>query len=345
MNITKRKLAQLEMVYSVCSIQISGKTHFLAATESYGKCLLFSPPDWKASVVWDGPGGSMNLVPIPKGERAFLAIQEFFPIFQSQKAGIVYVEANNVLTKPWRVRRVLALPFVHRLGVVMVGSHPYIIVATLCGGKDFQDDWSKPGAVYAGALPEDPLEKWSIQPILQGVSKNHGMHVTNIEERAVVLITGQEGVFSIYIPRDPAEEWHHKRLIDNEVSDIYTADIDGDGVLEIITIEPFHGDRLGVYKHLSGSWKAVFAMSINFGHVVWSGNILGRPAILVGNRGGAKELGLLYPKTHGSFIMDLQVLDEQIGPAQIAVVHRQDCDLILSANHDVGEIVLYELKL
>lgn len=345
MNITKRKLAQLEMVYSVCPVQIGGKTHFLAATESHGKCLLFSPPDWKTSVVWDGPGGSMQLVPFPGRERGFLAIQGFFPIFQSQHAAVVHAEAGNVLTKPWQVRRVLELPFVHRLGIVMVDSLPYIIAATLCGGKDFQDDWSKPGAVYAGVVPEDPSGKWSIQPVLQGVSKNHGMHVTNIDGRAVILITGQEGVFSIYIPREPGEEWRHERLIDYEVSDIYTADIDGDGVLEIIDIEPFHGDRLVIYKRLSGSWKAVFEMSINFGHVVWAGNILGKPAILVGSRGGAKELSLLCPKTNGSFIMEPQVLDEHVGPTQVAVVSKQDCDLILSANHNMGEVVLYEVNL
>lgn len=342
MNIIKRSLARLEMVYSVCQIRIGGKTHFLAATEARGKCLLFSPPDWAASVVWDGPGGCVQQVPIPGRKRAFLAIQGFFPVFQSQEAGIVYAEAGDDLREPWQVNRVLDLPFVHRLEVVTVGSRPYIVAATLCGGKDFRDDWSKPGAVYAGPVPEDPLSKWSVQPILQGVSKNHGMHLTKMDGRAVLLVTGEEGVFSLSVPAGEGEQWSSERLIDREVSDIYTADVDGDGVLEMVAIEPFHGDRLVIYKRSGGSWKAISTSPMSFGHVVWAGEILGRPSVLGGNRRGARALSLLSPKEDGG--TDVQVLDEGVGPTQVAVSKDKDCDLIFSANHGIGEVALYEVR-
>jgi hypothetical protein len=331
------------MIYTVCPIQLEGKTHFLAATESYGKCLLFSPPEWKTSVVWNGPGGTMSLSPFPGQDKAFLAIQEFLPIFQSENAGIVYAEANESLTELWNVRRVIDLPFVHRFEIVSVGSVPYMVVASLCGKKAFQDDWSDAGAVYAGPLPQDPSERWSLEPILPGISKNHGMHVTHIGGHQVVLIAGHEGVFAIRVPEEPRKEWFCERLIEHEISDVYTADIDGDGAPEIMAIEPFHGDTFTLYKRSSGEWQAIFSMPISFGHVVWGGNILGAPAMLVGSRGGNKDLSLIRTTSTDPMRVEHLVIDKGIAPTQVAVIHQGNVCQIISANHGTGQAVLYEL--
>jgi hypothetical protein len=343
MNITKRVLASLEMTYAVCPIQFAGKTHFLGATESHGKCLLFSPPDWKASVVWDGPGGAMSLAPFPGRDRAFLAIQEFFPIFQADNAGIVYVEASKSLTEAWNVRRVIDLPFVHRFEIVSVGSIPYIVAASLCAKKTCQDDWSKPGTVYAGPLPQDPSGRWSLEPILPGISKNHGMHTAQFNGRQAVLIAGHEGIFHIQVPAESGKEWHCERLIDHEVSDVFAIDVDRDGAPEIMTIEPFHGDTFNLYKRVSGNWQVVFSMPIVFGHVVWGGSILGTPAILVGSRGGDKDLSLIRTTLTDPLKWERLVIDKGIAPTQVGVVHQENKCQIISANHGAGEVVLYEL--
>ena len=50
LNVTKRVLASLDMAYAVCAVRLAGETHFLAATETRGPCLLFSPPNWDASL-------------------------------------------------------------------------------------------------------------------------------------------------------------------------------------------------------------------------------------------------------------------------------------------------------
>jgi hypothetical protein len=146
MKIEKKVIAELEMVYSVSPLEISGETHLVAATEDHGPCLLFSPPDWIKSVVWNGPGGTMDIIPYEKG--SFFAIQKFFPIFQSEGACIVYAEPGQSIYKEWKVRKVVDLPFVHRIGLVNIGKTKTIIASTLCGGKDYQNNWSKPGAVY-----------------------------------------------------------------------------------------------------------------------------------------------------------------------------------------------------
>lgn len=344
-HVKKQILAKLDRVYAVSPIQINGRTYFLAATEERGKCLIFSPPYWKVSVVWDGPGGCMSLVPVPGREKTFVAIQKFFPIFQSEHADIVYVKGGEVITEPWHVTRVLDLPFVHRIEIMQVGQVPFLVAGTLCGGKVFQDDWSQPGAVYAGAIADDASDKWFLEPILEGISKNHGMHVTIIDEKLVVMVSGKEGLFMLRVPEKPGSQWQYEQLLEREVSDVYSYDIDGDGVPEIVTIEPFHGNRLVVYRRMLKEWQPVFETSIDFGHVVWAGEILGETAVLGGCRGRSKELFLLRPKGSDLRTMSREILDSDVGPTHIAVVHKQNCDLIVSANHGSDEVALYELTL
>lgn len=343
MEIYNTTLAELEMVYLVRPIELDGGTHFLAATEQHGACLLFSPPNWRQSVVWDGPGGSVSLAPMPRRTGAFLAIQGFFPIFQCDDAGIVYAQAGNDPRRQWDVRRVLDLPFVHRIEVVDVAGVPHLVAATICGGKEFIEDWSKPGAVYAGPIPDDPTGQWALTPILNGIAKNHGMHVTELHGRPVVLIAGEEGLFAISVPEAPDGAWENQHLSDRPISDICAADVDGDGAVEIATIEPFHGNRLVLYKLTPAGLQPVCERPLDFGHVVWCGRIQGRPAILAGSREGEKDLTLFRLRPGDPPALEPTVLDRGTGPTQVAVVNAGRSDLIVTANHGAGKVDLYEI--
>ncbi len=343
MRISKRTLAAIEMPYAVEALSLGGRTHFLAATQSHGPCLLFSPPDWRASVVWEGPGGAMRMAPVPGRDGAFLAVEGFFPIFQSDGAGIVYAEAGASPAEPWHVRRVLDLPFVHRIATVYVGAEPYLVASTLCGGKAFRDDWSQPGAVYAGPIPPDATGNWALQPILTGITKNHGLHVTRANGHQAVLIAGHEGVFRLQAPVAPGEPWPSERLIDRETSDVFAADLDEDGTAELLAIEPFHGDTMAIYREQRETWERVLSMPATDGHAIWSGSLLGAPAVVVGSRGGNKELALLRPQNGDLGAMERRVIDAGTGPIQVAVAHERERELILSANDGTGDIALYEL--
>jgi len=345
MKVEKRRLAELEEVYVVRAMTLGGETHLLAASEKRrGACLLFSPPDWRASVAWDGPGGAMSLSPVPGREGVLMVIQQFFPVFQSEDAGLYLIRVGADPERPWDVARVADLPFVHRLEIVDVAGTPFMVASSMCGGKSFRDDWSKPGAVYVAPVPTDASPTTTLTPVLQGVSKNHGMHVTTLGGAPVVLISAEEGIFSIAIPKTPDGDWPSTKLIDVGVSDLCAADLDGDGENEIVTIEPFHGNRLAVYRCVDSTWTAIYEAELDFGHVVWAGTIAGAPAILAGSRGADKELAMLAVTAAGPFSVERTVLDTAVGPTQVAVVNQGDSDLILSANHGAGEVALYELS-
>ena len=344
MKVNKRKLAELEMAYAVCTMELNGKTHLLAATEKQGKCLLFSGTDWQESTVWEGPGGSVSLMPLKHCQGTLLAIQEFFPIYESKNSGIVLAQVDSCPSKPWRVRRVLDLPFVHRIGVVDVGNTPYVVASTLCEGKSYVEDWSSSGNIYAGPVPSDVEGDWQVEKILEGITKNHGLHIGKLDDRSVVLVCGQEGLFAIDIPQAPGQIWQSKLLLDHEVSDIYAADIDGDGKTEIAAIEKFHGNKLVIYRSCPTGVERLCDYPLDFGHVVWMGSILSAPAIVASSRTGEKELVLLRPRSSKDQLwLDPIILDRGVGSMQIAVVNRPDGDLILSANHGANEVVLYEI--
>lgn len=344
MKIKKRKLADLDMVYAVRAVDIGGRTHLMAASESRGgKCLLFSPPDWRMSVAWDGPGGAMSLVPVPGRPGAVMAIQKFFPIFESEDAGLYCARAGDDPTSPWQLDRIADLPFAHRLEVVDVAGTPFMVAASVCGGKDFRDDWSNPGAVYVAPVAEDPAGGVALVCVLHGISRNHGVHVTAFDDNPLALIAGAEGLFALRIPGDKDGPWQSERWLHDEIGDVFAADLTGDGQRELVTIEPFHGNRLAVYQRAGGAWRSIYETGVDFGHVVWAGRLLGENVIIAGSRGGDRELAVLRVTATDPFAAERIVLDAGVGPTQIAVVKQRDVTLILSANHGAGEVALYEL--
>ncbi len=343
MHVHKKVLARLKNVYAVSAIKIQGKIHFMAATEEQGECLLFTPPRWKVSKIWDEPGGTMSVVPLKNKLATFVAIQKFFPIFQAEKACIVCVAPQETILEPWRVRKVIDLPFVHRLATVNACDKQYLVASTLCGGKSFRDDWSMPGGVYMGRIPEDPSQDWKIKTVFGGIHKNHGLHVARLGGQEVVLVSGTEGVFMFKFSQKISDWWTPQCLIDHEVSDIFAADIDNDGENEIITIEPFHGNTLAIYKFEQERWGVIFKTHMEFGHALWGGKILGKCCVVVGCRQGKQELAILFPEKNSPLKMRRTVVDENVGPASVVVVHNRGCELIVSANHGSDEVALYQI--
>ena len=60
----------------------------------------------------------------------------------------------------------------------------------------------------------------------------------------VLLIAGSEGLYEVAVPGGADIPWRAERLLDREISDAVTVDLDGDGVEELVTIEGFHGDEI-----------------------------------------------------------------------------------------------------
>ena len=99
MKIDKRFLATLNRCYSCNSIEVDGQTRILLATEGEGACLAWSGPDYKQShTVWDGPGGTMSIVPIP-GTTKLHRLEENFKGAEVELSAQELADINDALAK------------------------------------------------------------------------------------------------------------------------------------------------------------------------------------------------------------------------------------------------------
>lgn len=344
MRFTKRKLAAAEQGYQVTSISLLGKQCVLAAAEGTGPGLVFPVPDLTPSVLSAEPGGCMGFAPVPGRPDEVLMITEFYPIFQSDGAGIHHYRAVDGFAKPWEGKRVLDMPFVHRIATVEAGGVGYLVGATVCGGKDFRDDWSRPGTVYVTRIPDDRDGEWTAEPVIEGIHKNHGMNVGTYEAEETIFISGTEGVFALKVPAAPGLSWDVEQIIDHEISEVFPFDLDGDGVDELAVIEPFHGETIAVYKQSGPGWHRVFHAGLGFGHGLWAGKLAGEAGVIVGNRAGTKNLCCYRVSSVSPFGMEEIVIDAGAATTNMTVVDLSGGQAIVASNPEHEEYALYTVE-
>lgn len=340
MNIKKINLGELERVYATTIMELHERMNFIVASEGPGSCLAFDVKTHEQSTVWDTPGGTMNIVPIPGKKNEFIASQKFLPTFNAQDAIIVHAVYNE--DRCWEINPIMKTPYLHRFDLFEYENELYFIGASLCEAKEFRDDWSSPGKVVIGKLPEKLDRPFQVDPVIERITKNHGFCSAEFMGKKVFLITGHEGLFVLNREKDKGGHWVVDKIFDFEISDVAVCDIDSDGVEEIITIEPFHGDKGKIYKLKEGKWIPVYTHSCEFGHVVWGGKLRNVPSFIIGERKGNMKLVCLQYDDKEKAFQEI-LIDNTGGPSNIAVRNGSDRDLILAANRQVGEIAVYEI--
>ena len=336
MRIEKQKIVDLPMVYVTAELFLGGKRYLAAVSEAKNeKAYIIDPETGVCGELWQGDTGVMNVIQIP-GKEQLLAIVRFYPVFQSREAAVCLLEpASEDYMMPWNIRKVISLPFCHRIGIVENQNGVFVLGGQLCRDKDFQEDWSKPGALWMARVPDNPKEEWKLTKLFDGLTKNHGLF---IENKSQVYICAENGVLhfdmSHYQEGDAAIP---RILTTTPTSDIWIAEIAGQKYAGVI--EPFHGNTASVYRISEQGYERQSSFPIDFGHVVWLGELFGKASLIVGSRGGVKELE----------IIDLEsgtrtVLEAGVGPTQISVYQDGEQVKILSANHGSGEVTLYTLS-
>lgn len=340
MKIEKQVLFEMKGVYAVGSICQGRRKKLLISTEQQGCCWEIDLHTHEKSCVWNGPGGVMGFADTDTEDGCFLAIQNFFPVFDSKHAVVVRAYRHEVFG--WCVRNVVNLPYVHRIDAIQSDLGKFFIGASLCGSKEFVDDWSDPGKVYAGRFAENGYELLDFHPLLEGLVQNHGYFRNRDKDSYHAYIGAQNGVFRIDIPTRENPMWNCEKLCDEATGDIAMGDVDGDGIAEMLLVQPFHGETVCIKKLEKGTYKTVwhYQNQSKFGHVAWAGTLLGKPAFLFGFREGRGELVMLTWK-NGTY--QATEIDTGISAANVCVVHDGKKDHILLANHNQGQALLYTL--
>ena len=340
MKIEKQVLTTLPNCYSANSIVVDGETRILVASEGEGACLAWTGPGYdSAHTVWEGPGGTMSIVPIPGTNGEFLAVQKFFRMFQWEEAKVVHV--RPLPSGGYAVTDILQLPYIHRFDLLTVGDRHYFIACTLATTKDSKEDWSNPGKIWVGEYTG--VGALEIRVLKDGISKNHGYSRLTQDGVMRGLVTGEEGAFEVTPPQRAGDEWTVKQIMDWPISDISAIDIDGDGELEFATIEPFHGTYFRIYKKIDGAFKKIYEHpeTTEFYHVVVGAQLAGVPVFIGGCRRGQQQLFYVRASQTAPQALETVLIEAGVGPSNVYVLHEKNRDIIVAANRETDQAALY----
>ena len=349
MNVKKTVLARLNKPYAVAPLLYRGERHFLVAAEKADPCCLFSMEGKLRGTLWTEPGGVMTMAQIPGTDGQLLATAKFYSPDESPDAELVVVTPEG--KGRWDMRCLAPIPHVHRFDILSRGGVNRLLACTVKSGQDFPEgDWSHPGKVYTAILPQDlsgfdennPLE---LHVLMDGLHRNHGY--TRCEKDGVPagLVSADEGVFRLTPPETTDGDWQIEQLLDSPASDALLLDLDGDGLDELCTLAPFHGERVSIHHLRDGAYREVWTLpgDAPFSHAICGGMLAGVPTFVTGCRGGKKNL-LAIRYDHDAKDYRVTPIDEGRGPANVMLMKNdRGVDLLIAANRETDEVALYEI--
>ena len=340
----KKVISDLEKCYSIAPLIYQGRRHILVAAEKHAPCCLFDEEGNLENTVWTEPGGVMSMVQVPGSDGIFLATHKFYSPNDSKEAKIVL--ALPKADGSWRIKTLADLPHVHRFEIIACNGTNYLIACTLKSGHEYQDDWSKPGKVYAGVLPDDLSSfhegnQLQLTVIKEGLLKNHGFCKIQGGKGDACIISCEDGVYRFTPPSFPEKDWEIEQLTKDAGSDAVLVDLDEDGEQELVTISPFHGNTVFIYKKTDEGYKRVYSYDqAEFAHAIWGGEFLGKPSVIIGHRKGSRNLLLFtFDKEKGQF--EVTILDEDCGPANVFKYDKDGKEILISTNREINEVAMY----
>ncbi len=329
----KKVILNIESVYTANAFQIGSETFVAAGSETKPDVYLYNLNTGESSFVDGCPGGVMSFVPVPGNPDLFYSIMGLFPPFVGLEAGVFM---HNRAGGKWVTSKAMALPFAHRCDILTRNGANYLFAVSCSKFKENPTDWSQKGEIYVIRLDENGLPQ-TPELVDNSILRNHGMLKTTLNGVETLCVSGAEGIF--YFDQLPSDKWVLKPLFDKEVSEFGFIDLDGDGKKELVTIEPFHGENLNVYKQNGSNWELKFNDTLSFGHGLSCGLFKNEPIIMVGNRRGSFTLDRFKVTDKGQFTRES--MEEEAGPTQTQVFKANNTDYILSSNQKKNEVAIY----
>lgn len=335
MRFEKRSFGLLSHCYAVMSMKVDGRDCYFYSPDDKGPCLVFDANGAPLPPVWDLPGGTMSMIPLPGQSNAFLASQNFFPGFQARECRIVKALWQN---GTWSVQPWLSLPYVHRFDIIESAGRYWLLACILSGTDRPCADFENPGNLTVIELDPD-LNPASAPRIIAGnMHRNHGYWRGCYEDQEWILTACDEGIFRVEPPKT-GDSWKVTCLQSSPASDVALCDLDGDGQPELVTIAPFHGEHLNVYHLENGEFclASEIPHHSSFLHGIWAGTVAGETAALIGGRAGMQET-LLVQWKDGAYCC--RTIEQQHGASNFF----QLGDQMLVANREVGECALWSVR-
>lgn len=338
MHFTKILEDRLESCYAVARIHQEDQDYLLVASEVEGACLAYDlNGDLKQSVVWSDIGGTMSIIQVP-GTLDFLATQRFYPGFNAQDCRIVY--GRFIGAGQWAVEELQTFPYLHRFDLIQEPSGEILFVGcTIANSKAFVEDWSDDGKIFVGRFDPEAASLEELEALSLRLKKNHGYF--RPAGQAYSLITGVEGIFRLDFPsHSETGNWQLTPLFGEETSDIVQFDLDGDGRLENILIQDFHGDRFRILSEDFAEELYRYPEATPFGHALWAGRLLDQDLLFFGYRAGRKDL-LAFIFENGAYREKL--IEGGVASSNCLAFEKNGRAYVFSANNGSHEVGLYQI--
>lgn len=340
-KVEKKVIGQLTKCYSLTEVVDEGKPYVICAAEKQDPAYMFDLEGNQVDQLWDGPGGVMTMEQFPSDEFILLATWKFYGPNDSADAKIVYYTKED---GEYKCHVLCDLPFVHRFGIVERNGYKYIVACTLKSAHAFKDDWTCPGRIWVGELPADIKQfnqenQLPLTPLVSGLFRNHGFSKITEDGMTYAVVGSENGVHVVVPPASPEEEWGVEQIFDLPTSDMLYMDFDGDGEKELLTMAPFHGEKLNVYKKNGEKWEAVYTHPVDlpFLHAIYACELDGKDVAILGNRQGDRDLFALYYEDG----YKVDALDQGAGPANVMYFRNGNEDKLIAANRETDEIAMY----
>lgn len=338
MKFEKKKLAELMNCYAVCPIVRDGRSCYIFATDDEGPCICVDAETGEKETVWNEPGGTMSIVPLPRQSGDFLASQNFLPTFAAKEALIVraFYRHHAWHTEPW-----LKLPYVHRFDILERNGSRYFLGCILSCTKEASADWDAPGYLCAAVLDPACSSPEQVETIGPAMHRNHGYWKFQRDGYDCALTACDEGVFEVIPPQHRDGEWQITRILAQAASDAVLVDIDKDGEAELAVIEPFHGSQLVLYHKQGSGYVEMYRhpKEMKFLHALWGGCLQGEQVLIAGYRELDRELFMLTWR-------DGHICTERIecggGASNLCVVNHHGNNRLLVANREADEAVVFD---
>lgn len=326
-------LDDMERCYCVAHMVIKDEDFYIYASEANpGVCYAYHDEFRKKEIIWDNIGGTMSIVPFSDREGEFLAITEMYLKESPSRQTVVWAKRVD---DNWIVKPILHIPYLHRFDILSRDGTDYFIGASIARDKMYKDDWRQPGQLLTGIIPKD-LDNDSIiiKVIKDDMFINHGF----TRKDDTFYFGTHNGLFTLKL--DSNKNWKIEKILDGQIGEIAVGDLNGDGCNELFTIEPFHGNNVNIYETVNGKYEKVktFTEGIEFAHALAYGSIDNAKTVIVGVRKGNEELSAISFKDNN---YNKEVIDYNVGPANVLIANTNNTDIILSANHTSKQACIY----
>lgn len=339
MKITKKHLDEMYRAYATSSIDIDGKLHLLVASEEKGHpCYSYSGKDFNhRQTVWANGGGCMSIIPIPNRINEFLAVRDFYLKESPSGARLVW---GHLVDGEWVIETVARLQYLHRFDLWDIDGEVYFVGTSIADLKDSKDDWSRPGSIYYAKLPEKLNYGLDLKMLKTGLYRNHGYSRHTVDGKPRGTFGCDQGLFEVIPHKD--KKWEVNQLLEGKIGEIAWCDLDSDGNDELMTIEPFHGNSMKIYKLIDEKYTEIYVYpnEVDFAHTLIGTTLCGVPTFVGGVRRVDAEL--FYIQLVDGKPQET-IIEKGAGPANVSVVNLEDCDLIISANHTANEAAVYKV--